>query len=181
MRAADADIVIHPGYTGGTQDHWYSRWEKKLSTARRVTQRDWQGGSRDEWVETLTQTVAACERPVVVIAHSLGVIATLHAAPRIADKVAGAFLVAPPSDSAMRELPIDPHFAPAPRRPLPFPAMLIGSSDDPYADLLFPRHLAQDIGARFVDAGAAGHINNDSGHGPWPDGLIQFAHFIAKL
>jgi predicted alpha/beta hydrolase family esterase len=39
------------------------------------------------------------------------------------------------------------------------PAALVGSSDDPYADLLFARHLAQDIGARFIDAGAAGYIN----------------------
>jgi len=181
MRAADADIVIHPGLAGGSQDHWYSRWEQKLSTARRVTQRDWSASSRPDWVETLVGAVAVSERPVVLIAHSLGVITALHAAPRIGDKIAGAFLVAPPSDSVMLELPIDPAFAPAPRRPLPFPAVLVGSSDDPYADLLFPRDLAGDIGARFVDAGAAGHINNDSGHGPWPEGLLQFAHFIAKL
>jgi uncharacterized protein len=181
MRAADADIVIHPGYSGGTEEHWYSRWGRKLSTARRVTQRDWGAASRDEWVDTLAREVAVATRPVVLIAHSLGVVTTLHAAPRLADKVVGAFLVAPPSDAVMLELPIDPAFAPVPRRPLPFPALLVGSSDDPYSDLLFPRDLALDIGARFLDAGASGHINNDSGHGPWPDGLIQFAHFIAKL
>lgn len=181
MRVAEADIVIHPGLTGGTEDHWYSRWKKKLSTARRVTQRDWSASSRAEWVDTLTRDVAASERPVVVIAHSLGVITTLHAAPRIAEKVAGAFLVAPPSDSVLLELPIDPEFAPAPRARLPFPAALVGSSDDPYADLLFSRHLAQDIGARFIDAGAAGHINVDSGHGPWPEGSLAFANFMAKL
>jgi uncharacterized protein len=181
MRAADADIVIHPGLYGGTEDHWYSRWGKKLSTARRVTQQNWNAASRDDWVETLARETASATRPVVVIAHSLGVITTLHAAPRLAEKVAGAFLVAPPSDRVMLDLPIDPAFAPAPRAPLPFPALLIGSSDDPYAEQLFPRDLALDIGARFLDAGAAGHINNDSGHGPWPDGLIQFAHFIAKL
>jgi predicted alpha/beta hydrolase family esterase len=34
---------------------------------------------------------------------------------------------------------------------------------------------------RFIDAGAAGHINVDSGHGPWPEGSLAFANFMAKL
>ncbi len=72
-------------------------------------------------------------------------------------------------------------FLPVPRSRLPFPATIVGSSDDPYADLLFTRHLAEDIGAKFIDAGAAGHINADSGHGPWPEGSLAFANFIAKL
>ena len=58
---------------------------------------------------------------------------------------------------------------------------MVGSSDDPYADLLFARNLAQDIGAQFIDAGASGHINVDSGHGPWPEGSLAFANFMTKL
>ncbi len=68
-----------------------------------------------------------------------------------------------------------------PRARLAFPAVLVGSSDDPYADLLFPRQFARDIGAQFIDAGASGHINIDSGHGPWPEGSIAFANFVSKL
>ena len=30
--------------------------------------------------------------------------------------------------------------------------------------------LARSIGSRFINAGSAGHINVDSGHGPWPEG-----------
>jgi hypothetical protein len=41
--------------------------------------------------------------------------------------------------------------------------------------------LAADLGAQFLDAGAAGHINVASGHGPWPEGSMAFANFIAKL
>jgi predicted alpha/beta hydrolase family esterase len=80
--------VIHPGLTGGTEDHWY-RWKKKLSTARRVTQRldrivaRRMGGHADARRRRLRASV-------VVIAHSLGVITTLHAAPR-SRKVASAF------------------------------------------------------------------------------------------
>ena len=59
--------------------------------------------------------------------------------------------------------------------------MLVASSDDPYATIEFSREFARDLGAQFVDAGAAGHINVESGHGPWPEGSIHFAAFVSKL
>ncbi|WP_424360599.1 RBBP9/YdeN family alpha/beta hydrolase [Methylocystis parvus] len=182
MRAAEADILVIPGYLSSGPDHWQSRWEKKLSTARRVAQRDWENPKRDEWVEAIAHEVGAATKPVVLVAHSLGVIAALHAAQQSGEKIAGAFLVAPPSEEVIREMPaVDSAFLPVPRARLPFPAIIVGSSDDPYADLLFPRRLAEDVGAHFIDAGAAGHINVDSGHGPWPEGSLAFAHFVAKL
>lgn len=182
MRAAEADILVIPGYLGSGPDHWQSRWEKKLSTARRVEQRDWATPRRDEWAGAVASAVRAAKRPVILVAHSLGVIAALHAATEGREKIAGAFLVAPPSEEVMREMPaIDAAFLPLPRARLPFPAILVGSADDPYAAPEFTRQLAGDIGARFIDAGAAGHINVDSGHGPWPEGSMAFAHFVAGL
>jgi predicted alpha/beta hydrolase family esterase len=182
MRGADADIFIVPGYLDSGPDHWQSRWERKLSTARRVRQRDFSAPRRDEWVATLSRDVRAATRPAVVVAHSLGVVTTLHAAQQLRDKIAGAFLVSPPSDAALRGLPgVDPAFLPIPRAPLPFPAIIVASDNDPYADPPFARGLAGDVGATFIDAGAVGHINVESGHGPWPEGLLAFAHFVAKL
>lgn len=182
MRAADADILIISGLNDSGPGHWQSRWQARLSTARRVIQRDWRKPKRVEWEEAIARDVLASARPAVIVAHSLGAIATLHAAQRVGDRIAGAFLVAPPSEAVIREMPqVDSAFLPVPRSRLPFPAIIVGSSDDPYADLLFARHLAADIGAKFIDAGASGHINADSGHGPWPEGSLAFANFIAKL
>ena len=31
------------------------------------------------------------------------------------------------------------------------------------------------------DAGEAGHLNEESGHGPWPEGTMVFAKFISEL
>ncbi len=182
MRAADADILVIPGYLDSGPDHWQSRWEQKLSTARRVQQRDWAKPNRDEWVETISREISSANRPAVLVAHSLGVIAALHAAQQFGEKIAGAFLVAPPSEAVLREMrTIDSAFLPIPRARLPFPTIVVGSNDDPYSDASFAQNLAQDIGARFIDAGSAGHINVDSGHGPWPEGSLAFAHFVAKL
>jgi predicted alpha/beta hydrolase family esterase len=41
--------------------------------------------------------------------------------------------------------------------------------------------LARDWGATLVDAGPAGHINGESGHGPWPEGLMRFGGLLAKI
>ena len=36
-------------------------------------------------------------------------------------------------------------------------------------------------GSFLVDAGESGHINADSGHGPWPEGTMVFAQFLGRL
>ncbi|MEK4032923.1 alpha/beta fold hydrolase [Methylocystis sp. IM3] len=182
MRAAEANILIIPGYLDSGPDHWQSRWEKKLSTARRVVQRDFAHPDRAEWVEAIRRDILASEQPAVLVAHSLGVVAALHAAQQLRSKIAGAFLVAPPSEEVIREMPaVDAGFLPLPRARLPFPSVMVGSSNDPYAEASFARKLAADVGARFIDAGPAGHINEASGHGPWPEGSLAFAHFMAGL
>ncbi|HEY8063297.1 MAG TPA: alpha/beta fold hydrolase [Methylosinus sp.] len=182
MRAADADILILPGLGGSGLEHWQTRWAKKLSTARCVAQADFDAPRFPEWIESIEREIAAATRPVVLVTHSLGGVAALHVAARGSDKIAAGFLVAPPSERAIAELTaIDPAFLPIPRERLRFPALLIASSDDPYAEADFSRALAQDIGAELVDAGAAGHINADSGYGPWPEGSLRFAGFLSKL
>ena len=45
------------------------------------------------------------------------------------------------------------------------------SSDDPYVRPDVARALAAAWGSDVTDIGPAGHINTDSGHGPWPEGL----------
>ncbi len=43
------------------------------------------------------------------------------------------------------------------------------------------KELAEAWGAELVDAGDSGHLNSESGHGPWPDGLLRFAGFLMGL
>ena len=183
MKSRDADILIVPGLGGSGPDHWQSRWQAKLQTARRVEQTDWDRPVKAAWVARLAESIAESERPVVVIAHSLGVIAAVEAL-AVCDptRVSGAFLVAPPDADRLLEIPeVDPAFLPYPTTPLPCPAILVGSADDPYAALDATRVMAASWGARLVEAGAAGHLNAESGHGPWPDGLMTFAGFLSKL
>jgi predicted alpha/beta hydrolase family esterase len=181
MRSSDADILIVPGLGGSCADHWQTRWEQKLSTARRIVQDDWERPTLEAWRAQIVGEVMRANRPVVLVAHSLGALAAAHAGPFLAGKVAGAFLVAPPAQAKLGAFgSIDPAFF-APVRPMPFRTLVIAGRDDPYADFAESEALALALGAEIADAGLSGHINAESGHGPWPEGLLRFAGFLGTL
>jgi len=183
MRTSDCDILIIPGYSNSGPDHWQTRWERQLSTARRAELGNWDSPKRDIWTSALVRAVEACRRPVVLVAHSLGVVTVAHAAPLLPAKaVRGAFLVGLPDvERSGFEPAIDRAFAPLPRDPLPFPSVLVASRTDPYCSYERAEDFAYAWGAAIVDAGDAGHINTASGYGPWPEGLMRFAGFLKGL
>lgn len=183
MKTADCDILIIPGLGNSGPDHWQTRWERKLPTARRVEQADWDEPDRRGWAERIRDAVEASTRPVVLVAHSLGCVAVAHAAellPR--GKVRGAFLVAP-ADTARDDMPasVSRSFDAVPADPLPFPSMLVASRNDPYCDFQRADDIAASWGSLLIDAGEAGHLNVASGHGPWPEGLTRFATLLSRI
>ncbi len=182
MKAKDADILIIPGYRNSGPDHWQSRWEARISTARRVDQAAWAKPVREDWVARVVEAVNEAERPVVLVAHSLGIACAVHGIPQFRTPVAGAFFVAPPE---LTNRKIRPRhfmtFGPYPRDPLPFPAIVIASRNDHFGSFEAAEEIAAAWGARFLDAGEAGHINAESGFGPWPEGSLTFAQFLSTL
>lgn len=188
MKAADCDILIIPGWAGSDEDHWQSRWRAKLSTAQLVEQDDWHKPHLAAWSERLLTAATGKTRPQVLVAHSIGCLVVAHAAQQLAaattapGNIAGAWLVAPPSEKSVQAIPgVDPAFTPFPREKLPFPTVVVSASDDPYCPQDEARALAESWGARFLDAGESGHLNSASGHGPWPDGIMRFATFLRDL
>lgn len=191
MKTADVEIVMVPGWSSSGPDHWQSRWQRNLPHAVRVEQDDWYDAQKDQWVGKLIATLATIERPIVVVGHSLGVITIAHAASHVPkDMINGAFLVAPADVENAEGWPetegftfdiARSGFTPVPLQPLPFPAMLVGSSNDPYCSLDRARFFAESWGAGFIEAGSCGHINVASGQGPWPEGLLRFGKFLQSL
>jgi hypothetical protein len=147
-----------------------------------VEQAEWQAPRREDWVETIARAVAEAQRPVVLVAHSLGVSVAVHAAQdgRLGN-VRGAFLVAPP-DHERPDAPAETaDFGPAPRDPLPFPSILVASDNDPYCPPGRAEDMAAAWGSDFHIARDSGHINAASGHGPWPEGLMMLAKLMSRL
>lgn len=182
MKVAQADILIVPGYTNSGPEHWQSRWQEKLSTARRVEQDAWSKPVREDWTTRFADCVNESERPVVVIAHSLGVATVVQALPALKKPIKGAFFVAPPE---VENPQIRPRhlmtFGPYPREPLPFPSIIVASRNDPFGSFEHAGDIANAWGSLLVDAGEAGHITAESGHGPWPEGTMVFARFLSRL
>jgi uncharacterized protein len=187
MRASEADILVIPGLGGSGPDHWQSRWEAKIPAVRRVVQADWEKPWLAAWRDRIVEDVECAARPVILVAHGLGVLAAVHAAPFLAKgessgRVNGAFLVAPSSIEVLAGLDaFDPAFLTVPDEPLPFPSLVIASRNDPFASFAESEALARTLGAELIDAGFSGHINSESGHGPWPEGLMRFAGFLKTL
>jgi predicted alpha/beta hydrolase family esterase len=183
MKIKDAEILIVPGYTNSGPDHWQSRWQDRMISARRVEQEAWSKPVLEDWVRRIREEVDNSRKPVVIVAHSLGVAATVRALDFPGhEKIRGGFFVAPPdvANPSVRPKHLMT-FGPYPRDPLPFPSFVIASRDDPFSPFEKTEDIAAAWGSFFVDAGNSGHINAESGHGPWPEGLMVFAEFMKRL
>lgn len=161
-------ILIIPGWRDSGPGHWQSLWAEQLPGAVRVQQDDWISPSRQAWVASIGRTILSQRGPVVVVAHSLGCIATAHLPAEAAARIQGALLVAP-ADPERRGVLTD--FAPVPYQPLPYHSILVASSNDPYCPVRTAGAYARAWGSDFVRMQNAGHINLEAGFGPWPLGL----------
>lgn len=176
MKSSDATILILPGVGGGGDEHWYVRWNTGLKTAERIALGDWSAPDRTAYVAAIALAVTRSDRPVVLVGHGVGALAAVHAAPGLPEgKVRGAFLAAVPDAVSA------PDFHPVARDPLPFPSLVLASRTDPYCAFEVAEDLAAAWGARVVDLRESGHVDPDSGHGPWPEGLMTFGKFLQTL
>lgn len=183
MKTAEADILFVPGLGHSGAGHWQRRWVDKIRTARFVEQDDWDNPKLEDWVGNLEREIMMATRPVVLVGHSLGVNAIVAASQKLTDtKVKGAFLVAPPDVDEHPDVPAaTAPFKDISRDPLKFPSMLVASSNDPYCTVERAADLASCWGSDFHIAGDAGHINAESGHGPWPEGLLMFTRLMGRI
>jgi predicted alpha/beta hydrolase family esterase len=166
--SSNTKIVIVPGWRNSGPGHWQSLWAQALPDAVRVEQDDWISPVRSAWVRCISDTILRQDAPVVVVAHSLGCIATTHLPDEVVQRIAGALLVAP-ADPERRAQLVD--FAPVPYHRLPYRSILVASSNDPYCPIRTAGAYARAWGSELVRLQDAGHINVDSGHGPWPLGI----------
>jgi predicted alpha/beta hydrolase family esterase len=173
-----AHVLLIPGLWNSGPENWQSYWQREYGFER-VLQRDWNTPSRDEWVETLQETISATTQPVVLVAHSLGCSLIVHWAAKYSGRVLGALLVAPSDTEGPNYPGGTTGFIPIPHNRLPFPSVVAASSDDIYVTLERAQTFAQRWGSQFEVVGALGHINADSKLGDWPQGYALLQRLIA--
>jgi predicted alpha/beta hydrolase family esterase len=165
------DYLIVPGWGGSGPSHWQTHWEQRLPRARRVQLADWTNPTCGAWLDAIDRALDEFFDPPVVIAHSLGAIAVVKLAAQRDVDIAAALLVAP-ADVEQARLDHLEEFAPIPRTTLPFPSRVVASNDDPYAALARVQGFASAWGSELTVLHGAGHINRESGFGPWTEGLF---------
>lgn len=180
--AESPTVVIVPGLRDHVAEHWQTLLAEKLHRTRTVPPLDRDKLSRAARVAALDRVLTAISGPVVLVAHSAGVLITVHWAQRHSRPLQGALLAAPPDfDSPLPDgYPTSDElrhhgWTPTPREPLPFPSIVAASTNDPLARHDRVTALATDWGSRLVTVGAVGHLNPAAGYGPWPaaEDLLQ--------
>jgi predicted alpha/beta hydrolase family esterase len=175
-------MVFIPGWQDSGEHHWQTLWAKSFPSCVRVDQADWHHPDRAQWVARLDQVLTDfVDEPAVLVAHSLGASTVAHWAGHASlqqqRRVKGALLVAPPDvrGSAFQSTVPASGFESEPDWKLPFPSILVASSDDPYCSQERSQALALAWGSQLVTLEHAGHINADSKLGNWEAGqrLLQ--------
>ena len=168
-------VLMVPGLRDHVAEHWQTLLEQKLPGAVSVPPLEHDKLSRAARVAALDAALAKIDGPVILVAHSAGVMITVHWAQQHSRKIHGALLAAP----ADLETPLPPGYPafdalvehgwhPIPRKPLPFPSIVGASRNDPLAQFERVEAMAKDWGSSLVDLGEVGHLNPAAGFGEWP-------------
>ncbi|RZL00376.1 MAG: alpha/beta hydrolase [Rubrivivax sp.] len=164
-------VLVIPGLRDSGRTHWQTWLQGQYRGAVRVKQAHWDQPDLDLWAAQIAKVIdrTPASTTWVAVAHSFGCLALARYLrdlnPTLSPSGGGvrsALLVAPadPVKFGVVEALSTPG--------LGLPATVIGSENDPWMPLASARHWAEHWGARFLNLGPVGHINTESGFGPWP-------------
>ena len=163
---------IIPGLGNSGPEHWQTWMEQQGPNFRRIDQREWDAPSCPDWLDAIDQALEGRDlSQVVLVAHSLGCSTVAHWAKRSGKVIKGALLVGPSDIEAPVYTFEAKGFAPIPLERIPFPTIVVASTNDVWVSLERASFFAAHWGSELVNVGEAGHINAVSGYGPWPAGL----------
>ncbi len=164
--------LIVPGLGNSGPQHWQTYFEQSGPHFSRIQQEEWEAPECEAWINRIEEKVSEFDpEQVVLIGHSLGCTAIAHWARRFNRNIKGAMLVAPSDiENPVYTFPAV-GFSPIPLEKIPFPTLVIASTDDPWVSFERAAFFASAWGSEFVSLGPAGHINVASGHTTWDEGL----------
>lgn len=164
-------ILTLPGIGGSGPQHWQSLWEKQYSFIR-IEQKDWDTPVRADWVANIQTAVSKYDpQDIILVGHSAVCGAIIDWVRQYQTKIKGALLVAP-ADADTDTFPQGTTgFYPIPLIRLPFPSIVVASTNDYFVTVDRAKQFADAWGSEFINIGEAGHINVTSGYGEWDAGL----------
>ncbi|MBV6823408.1 alpha/beta hydrolase [Pseudomonas sp. PD9R] len=170
-----ATVLIVPGLREHVAEHWQTLLEARLDKVRSVPPLETDKLDCAARVRAIEHELAQIDGPVILVAHSAGVLMVAHWAARHSGSIKGALLAAPPDlDAAWPQGYPTPEslraqgWDPLPTGALPFRSIVAGSTNDHLASLEAVTRMACDWGSELVNLGEVGHLNPASGFGHWP-------------
>lgn len=168
-------VLIVPGFHGSGAAHWQTWLENNLPEAHRVEGIDWESPVLPEWTAAIHRNLDRFDGRIWIVAHSFGCLASSVVASERSEKIAGVIFVAPAdperfSPEGVRDQTVDASVSDLLPTSLinAVPSIVVASENDPWLDFNKARLWAKRWGSQLVNIGKAGHINTDSGYGPWP-------------
>lgn len=173
---ATPTVLIVPGLRGHVADHWQTLLQARYAKTASVPPLEHDKLSCAARVAALAETIAKIDGPIILVAHSAGVMITVHWAQRHDAPIHGALLAAPadleapmPAEYPTLDTLEEHGWLPIPRKPLPFRSIVAASRNDPLAAYDRVADMAADWRSCLVDLGEVGHLNPAAGFGPWAD------------
>lgn len=177
-------VLIIPGLNNSGDAHWQTWLQGQYKGAVRVNQQHWDRPDLDAWSARIGQVIARArpDSQWIAVAHSFGCLALAH---YISSSARHQHESRPGIHAALMVAPADPiKFGLDQRLPqsgLGLASTVIGSENDPWMPLQRAQAWADRWGARFQNLGAAGHVNTESGYGPWPLARFKVDEMIRYL
>ena len=167
----NSTILTVPGLGGSGPQHWQSLWEKEHGFTR-INQTDWETPVCADWTANIESAISKHNSAnVILVAHSLACVAVAYWAKRYKTPIKAALLVAPADTEATSFPEGTTGFLPMPLFKLPFPTIVVASTNDFYVAYARAAFFSDCWGSELINAGEAGHINVNSGFGQWDAGL----------
>jgi serine hydrolase len=195
-----SSVVIVPGLHNSGPQHWQSLWQRRLPNSVRVEQARWDVPDLQRWSDNVLRVLNDLDQrgeDCWIVAYSFGCLASVFALVQASastdtqasldtqvslnktpakhlsknrplSNVRGIFLVAPadPQKFAVADV--------LPAGPLQVAGRMVASRSDPWLAWTQAEQWARRWQLQIIDAGHAGHINAESGHGYWPEGWREF-------
>jgi uncharacterized protein len=169
---------ILPGLNNSGPQHWQTHWENKYHFIR-IEQKEWGAPVCDDWISTIDEAVIKVPvEKIILICHSLACCTIVKWAEKYKRIIKGALLVGPSDTEALSYPPGTTGFKPMPLFELPFPSVMVASSNDFYVTMERAKFFADRWGSQLVNIGTLGHINSDSDLGDWPKGYAILQKLI---
>lgn len=169
-----ATVLIVPGLREHVAEHWQTLLQDRLAKVRSVPPLTTDKLDCMARVRAIQHEIEQIDGPVILVAHSAGVLMVAHWAAHYRRPIKGALLAAPPDLDAVwpqgypsAESLASHGWHPLPQAPLPFPSIVAASTNDHLASFPAVKRMAQNWGAELLDLGDVGHLNPAAGFGHW--------------